>query len=65
MDEAERRRQLIAQSLYLEARSHALVNHSRELCIEAQQLRARLETLWALCVDLSQRGCLAPWPRRR
>lgn len=40
MDEAEHRRRIIADGLYLEARSHALMNHSRELIAEAQLMRA-------------------------
>ena len=46
MGEAERRRQVLADSAYLEAHSRALIIHSQELIAEARQLRARLDRLW-------------------
>lgn len=43
MDKTERRRSLLATSVYLEGRSHAIIQHSRELIGRAQLLRDRLE----------------------
>ena len=52
MDEAAQRRRVIADGLYLEARSHALMNHSRELIAEAQRMRARHARLISYAVAL-------------
>ncbi|HET9222904.1 MAG TPA: hypothetical protein VFO07_10390 [Roseiflexaceae bacterium] len=56
MNDTERRRQIIAESQNLEGRSHAIMNHSRELIAEAQRIRTRNEEL----IDRA----LTLWPDR-
>ena len=58
MDEAERRCELLATSVYLEGRSHALIVHSQELIARAQRIRAHNERIWRWQSALSTGGGL-------
>lgn len=66
MDQAERRRWVLAKSLYLGERSHALIVRSQELIGHARQMRAGDDRPWKHCNVVSyQASGIARPPEQR